>query len=62
MVEKSIKIVLILVILILFWSVVDSCICGDYILKVCGQNGKTYNNICELRCAKTTKKHDGPCC
>merc|ERR1712243_325853 len=28
---------------------------------VCGMNGKTYSNKCELVCARILKEHDGPC-
>jgi len=28
---------------------------------VCGANGKTYPNMCELRCAGVMKKRNGPC-
>ncbi|CAB3230618.1 unnamed protein product [Arctia plantaginis] len=45
----------------------DSCICNAIHLPVCGNDGKTYSNECDLNCNKErfnkllVVEHSGPC-
>jgi hypothetical protein len=35
--------------------------CPQVVMKVCGCNGKTYNNDCKRQQQKVGKRHDGAC-
>ncbi|ODM87570.1 Sperm-associated acrosin inhibitor [Orchesella cincta] len=42
------------------------CLCGRVLLPVCGSNGRSYANLCELRCDQRfdlslTQTHWGHC-
>ncbi|KAH3725065.1 serine protease inhibitor dipetalogastin-like [Dreissena polymorpha] len=39
----------------------DACICTMDYRPVCGVDGITYDNLCELNCESVQKKHDGAC-
>src|SRR5262245_55589591 len=38
-----------------------SCTCEDIYAPVCGQDGATYGNACEARCAKVPIAREGEC-
>ncbi len=51
---------------VLFWTGGQSaearrCFCLRFYRPVCGVNGKTYSNICKLRCARVKLRHYGKC-
>ena len=39
----------------------SSCICPDVWQPLCGRDGRTYGNSCELRCAGVEAAHPGEC-
>jgi|GEM_PF-3574703 len=38
-----------------------ACDCPEIYSPVCGSNGKTYGNLCRLRCAGVQLAYEGPC-
>ncbi|MCG3172697.1 MAG: hypothetical protein GMKNLPBB_00852 [Myxococcota bacterium] len=37
------------------------CFCSDAVQEVCGEDGKTYKNVCEANCAKVAVAYTAPC-
>ncbi|XP_028170935.1 leech-derived tryptase inhibitor C-like [Ostrinia furnacalis] len=52
---------LFLVFLLMSTASAAGCICTADYTPVCATNGKTYGNICRLRCSGAKVKHEGHC-
>ncbi|GBP16473.1 Leech-derived tryptase inhibitor C [Eumeta japonica] len=61
--EITYNVIRVLVTILAFLSVswARSCVCVRDFKPVCGRNGQTYSNSCEMACDGQTLKHMGAC-